>query len=124
MLLPLRDASSSASPMRVDKGRDVASVCAQSLPAPLTLTGGGEHPFPPGGERLRRGEDARLPPPPAPSPIEGEGRCLRAMGMTDLSLSAPLTGEVRVGVQAALPCPRPDLDRPLSARRGELGRLG
>jgi hypothetical protein len=50
-------------------------------------------PLPPlAGDGGDGGEDARLPPPPEPSPIKGEGRCLRAMGMTYLPLSAPQGG--------------------------------
>jgi methionine sulfoxide reductase catalytic subunit len=66
---------------------------ALTLTLPLDgLTGGGQHPFPPGRGRVGWGEAAPVPPPPAPSPIEGEGRCLRAMGMTYLPLSAQREG--------------------------------
>jgi hypothetical protein len=42
------------------------------------------------GGRWGWGEDARLPPPPEPSPIKGEERCLRAMCMIYLPLSGSL----------------------------------
>jgi hypothetical protein len=50
-------------------------------------------PHPPlAGEGGDGGEEARLPLPPEPSPIKGEGRCLRAMGMTHLPCQ-PLKAE-------------------------------
>jgi hypothetical protein len=89
------------------------------------LTRGGKHPFPSGWGRLGWGEEARLPPPPAPSPIKGErfaggahdrpipvsphqgdGRCLWAMGMTDLLLSAHQGG----GEYRAVLLPRQNTD--------------
>jgi hypothetical protein len=70
------------------------------------------------GESRDGGEELRSSPPPAPSPIEGEGRCLRAIGMKYLSLSA-IKGEGSGSQVTCMQYP------PLSAlRMGEGGREG
>jgi hypothetical protein len=49
------------------------------------------------------GEEGRVPPSPAPSPIKGEGKCLRAMCLTYLPLSDGHRGrEVTRGRKCAL----------------------
>jgi hypothetical protein len=68
-------------------------------------------PSPLAGEGWDGGEDARVPPPPAPSPIKGEGRYLRAMGMTDLPLSAPGGGGFGWGKDVSLLIPTVALPR-------------
>ena len=69
-------------------GRQPHRFSPPPRPAPVELTRGGQHTFPPGGGRWGWGEEARVPPPP--SPIKGEERCLRAMCMIYLPLSGSL----------------------------------